>query len=256
MFGFFKKRRRARLRSAPMPREWLGIIKRNFPLYNRLPPEDQAELCGHIQVFVSEKHFEGCGGLDITDEIRLTIAAQACLLLLHRNSQYYRHLTSILVYPTAYLAKAINPDGLGVITEDEFPRLGEAWSHGTVVLSWDDVRHGAADIHDGQNVVLHEFAHVLDGETGDTEGAPVLEQRSRYVTWARVLGQAYEKLQRDTALGNPTVLNEYGATNPAEFFAVATEAFFEKPKQLKKKHPKLYDELRAFFKQDPVSYVR
>lgn len=255
MFHFFKKRRREKLRSAPFPAEWLRIIERNFPLYKRLPVADQDELRRHIQVFVGEKQFEGCGGLELSDEIRVTIAAQACLLLLHRDTNYYRDLTSILVYPSAYVPKVVDSAGLGVVTEDDDPRLGEAWSHGAVVLSWDDVRHGAADIHDGQNVVLHEFAHVLDGETGDTEGAPVLAHRSLYVAWARVLGQAYEKLQRDTALGNPTVLNKYGATNPAEFFAVATESFFEKPRQLKKKHPELYEELKVFFKQDPESYV-
>jgi Mlc titration factor MtfA (ptsG expression regulator) len=256
MFRFFNKRNRQKLRSTPFPPEWLGILEKNYPLYKRLPPADQEELRGHIQVFVGEKRFEGCGGLELTDEIRVTIAAQACLLLLHRNTNYYRHLTSILVYPSTYVAKIVKPGSLEIVTEADNPRLGEAWPHGTVVLSWDDIRRGAADIHDGHNVVLHEFAHVLDDETGAAEGAPVLARRSMYVAWARVLGRTYEELQRDTMLGNPTVLNKYGATNPAEFFAVATEAFFEKPTQLKKKHPELYDELEEFFRQDPETYFR
>lgn len=255
MLHFSKKRRRERLRSTPLPEGWVRIIEKNFPLYNILPPRDQEELRGHIQVFLAEKEFEGCGGLEITDEIRVTIAAQACLLLLHRDTEYYDGLTSILVYPSTYVAKAVTPGSLEVVTDSDHPRLGEAWSHGTVVLSWDDVRRGAADIHDGHNVVLHEFAHVLDDETGAAEGAPVLPRRSMYVAWARVLGRAYAELQRDTMLGHSTVLDKYGATNPAEFFAVATEAFFEKPTQLRKKHPELYDELKEFFQQDPETYV-
>ncbi|MEJ2721003.1 MAG: zinc-dependent peptidase [bacterium] len=255
MLHFSKKRRRERLRSTPLRADWVRIIERNFPLYSHLTPADQEELRGHIQVFLAEKRFEGCGGLEITDEIRVTIAAQACLLLLHRDADYYHGLTSILVYPSTYVAKTVMPGSLEITTDSTHPRLGEAWSHGTVVLSWDDVRRGAADIHDGHNVVLHEFAHVLDDETGAAEGAPVLPRRSMYVAWARVLGRAYTELQRDTMLGHPTVLDKYGATNPAEFFAVATEAFFEKPRQLRRKHPELYDELREFFQQDPETYV-
>jgi Mlc titration factor MtfA (ptsG expression regulator) len=231
------------------------MLERNFQLYQQLPPADQQELLGHIQVFLAEKHFEGCGGLEITEEIRLTIAAQACLLLLHRKTDYYPRLTSILVYPSAYVARVVEHSDAGIVSEGFDERIGEAWSHGTVVLSWDDVRHGAADIHDGHNVVLHEFAHQLDEESGAAEGLPVLEQRSMYVAWARVLGDAYERLRRDVELHRPTVLDEYGATDAAEFFAVVTECFFEKPMQLKRAHPELYEELRKFYRQDPAAYL-
>ncbi len=207
-----------------------------------------------MQVFIAEKHFEGCGGLDITDEIKVTIAAQACLLLLHRKTDYYPRLFSILVYPSAYVAKTVSHSPGGVVSEEFDARLGEAWAHGTVVLSWDDVRHGAADIHDCHNVTLHEFAHQLDQEDGSAEGAPVLESRSMYVAWARVLGDAFEQLRHATETGRPTLLDKYGATNPAEFFAVVTECFFEKPVELKRKHPELYEELKTFFHQDPVTY--
>ncbi|MFH1755332.1 MAG: M90 family metallopeptidase [Candidatus Latescibacterota bacterium] len=254
MLHYFKNKRRKRLREAPFPSGWLRIVEKNFPLYQRLPAEDRLELLGHIQVFLAEKHFEGCGGLDLTDEIKVTIAAQACLLLLHRNTNYYPRLLSILVYPSAYIVRDVT-DSSGGIEDEEFDVLqGEAWAHGAVVLSWDAVRRGAADFHDGQNVTLHEFAHQLDQEDGAVQGAPVLEHRSRYVTWARVLGEAFEKLQRATELGRPTVLDEYGATDPAEFFAVATESFFENPAELKRKHPELYEELKAFYRQDPVTY--
>ena len=201
MFGFFRNRRRERLRSQPFPPAWLTIIERNVSIYNRLPQADQRELQGHIQVFLSEKHFEGCGGLELTDEIKVTIAAQACLLLLHRETDYYPRLITILVYPHAYVARSVEPIGGGVVLEGETARLGEAWKEGVVVLSWDDVRRGASDLHDGHNVVLHEFAHQLDQQDGTADGAPILEHRSRYVTWARVLGADYEQLRRDTEQG-------------------------------------------------------
>jgi MtfA peptidase len=255
MFGLLKRRRRGRLRAAPFPPEWEQILRKNVPLYGRLPETDRRELHGHIHVFLAEKHFEGCGGLTLTDEIRVTIAAQACLLLLHRDTDYYCRLITILVYPSAYIARSVEPIGGGVVLEGEVARLGEAWRDGVVVLSWDDVRAGASDIHDGHNVVLHEFAHQLDQEDGAADGAPILEHRSRYVAWARVLGVEFEQLRRDAERGRPSVLDDYGATNPAEFFAVATECFFERPVRMKAKHPDLFEELKGYYRQDPVEFV-
>ena len=190
MFGMFRNRRRERLRSQPFPHSWLDMIKKNVPIYDRLPQADQRELQGHIQVFLAEKYFEGCGGLELTDEIKVTIAAQACLLLLHRETDYYPRLITILVYPHAYVAKSVEPIGGGVVQEGETARLGEAWKDGVVVLSWDDVRRGASGLHDGHNVVLHEFAHQLDQQDGSADGTPTLEHRSQYTTWARVLGRS------------------------------------------------------------------
>jgi Mlc titration factor MtfA (ptsG expression regulator) len=251
VFGFFKRRRRERLRSAPFPPAWVEIIEKNCPFYRRLSEPDRVELHGHIQVFLAEKHFEGCAGLELTDEIRLTIAAQACLLLLHRPTDDYPRLITILVYPSAYVAKGVQPLQGGFVLEGEQARLGEAWREGVVVLSWDDVKTGAADIRDGHNVVLHEFAHQLDQEDGAADGAPILDRRGQYVAWARVLGAEYERLRQESRRGRKSVLDQYGATQPAEFFAVATECFFEKPAQMKKKHPELYDELKEYYRQDP-----
>lgn len=252
MFRFFKKGRREELRATPFPPAWLAILEANNPYYSKLSAEDQNELRGHIQVFLSEKTFEGCGGLEITDEIRVTIAAQACLLLLHRDTDYYNRLYSVLVYPSAYKAKSVEPLAGGGVLVGEEGRLGEAWKDGVVVLSWDDVRRGASDIHDGHNVVLHEFAHQLDQEDRSADGAPILPKRSMYLAWARVLSAEYDQLRADATAGRKSVLDTYGATNPAEFFAVATECFFEKPAQLKKKHPELYLELQLFYQQDPA----
>jgi MtfA peptidase len=256
MFGFFKRRRRERLRSGPFPAAWIQIVEKNVPFYARLPEADRRELQGLIQIFLAEKYFEGCGGLELTDEIKVTIAAQACLLLLHRQTDVYPRLVTVLVYRSAYLVqRKTDRIGPGTILEGDAVHLGESWSSGVVVVSWDNVRARPADARRGQNLVLHEFAHQLDVEDGAANGAPVLDQLGQHTTWARVLNAEYERLRRETRLGRPTVLDEYGASDPAEFFAVATECFFEKPHVLRKRHPDLYDELKAFYRQDPARFT-
>ncbi len=254
MFGFFKRKRRRRLMKQPIPPDWRGIIERNVPYYRHLPPEDQRELQGLIQVFIAEKRFEGCGGLRMTDEIRVTIAAQSCILLLHRDTDIYPDLFSILVYPDAYVAPAPGRDRMGAITEDLEVRLGESWNRGAIVLSWSDTLHGAADIHDGHNVVFHEFAHQIDIEDGRADGAPRLPKAAMYTAWARVLGHEYRALIDSIEHRQRTLLDRYGAKSPAEFFAVITEFFFERPIELKVLHPELYEELKGFYRQDPASF--
>jgi Mlc titration factor MtfA (ptsG expression regulator) len=140
----------------------------------------------------------------------------------------------------------------GVLVEGEDVRLGESWHHGSVVLSWDDVRRSAADVHDGHNVVLHEFAHQLDSSGARGDSTPVLQSRSSFIAWARILQRDYRKLRDEVSRNSPTLLDEYGAVNPAEFFAVATECFFEIPKELQRLHPQLYEELKRFYQQDPA----
>jgi Mlc titration factor MtfA (ptsG expression regulator) len=176
------------------------------------------------------------------------------MLLLNRDSDVYPKLFSILVYPDAYKTGKSSLFRPEEQDNAEEVRLGESWKTGSVVLAWDHVRHGATDRKDGHNLVLHEFAHQLDQEDGRSDGAPILEQRSHYIPWARVLSSEYERLRERTRGGRKTVMDRYGATNPAEFFAVATETFFEKPKQMKKKHPELYEELKNYYKIDPVTW--
>ncbi len=252
VFGFFKRRRRDHLRSAPFPPAWRAIIEKNVPFHAFLPEADRRELQGLVQVFLAEKNFEGCGGLELNDEIKVTIAAQACVLLLHRETNIFPRLTSILVYPSAYVAKAVEPIGGGVVLEGEQVRLGEAWKDGVAIVSWDDVRATALGHNYGKNLVLHEFAHLLDMEDGAADGTPILERRDQYEAWVRILGEEYERLRRDSTFDRYTALDTYGATNSAEFFAVATEAFFEKPGVLQKRHPELYEELKSFYRQDPA----
>ena len=263
MFSYFRKRRRSKLRRRPFPKAWLEIIQANVPVFLRMPDEAQSELLEHVQVFLHEKRFEGCGGLEITDEIRVTIAAQACVLLVHRESRYFPKLRSILVYPNAYVTKATSWSEDGTLTEEASHRLGESWGTGSVVLSWNASEGGAASPHDGNNVVFHEFAHQLDQEDGHADGAPILgrrltrtEQRSMYSSWARIMQSEYDQLQDLVERGKHTLIDDYGATNPAEFFAVATETFFEKPRLLRKRHADLYQQLQQYYRQDPASWKR
>jgi Mlc titration factor MtfA (ptsG expression regulator) len=255
VFGFLKERRRMRLREQRVPAAWRAIVERNLPIFRRLPPADQAELLGHVQVFLSEKIFEGCGGLELTDEIRITIAAQACLLLLHRDTDYYPWLTTILVYPSGYAVDVEESVAPGIWEERDDHRLGHTGRRlSAMVLAWDSAKHGAADPADGDNLVLHEFAHQLDFENAAVDGTPALETRAEYLAWGRVMGAEFEALRAAEEADAPTVLDTYGTENPAEFFAVATEAFFERPRALKSRHPNLYAELQRFFRQDPTGY--
>lgn len=252
MFDFLKRRKHAAIVAEPFPEAWREIVERDVAYAAKLSAEERKTLEGLVQIFIAEKSFEGCGGLELTDEIRVTIAAHACLLILHRDSaDVYPGLDSILVYPSAYRASSKKREGL-VVIESEDARLGESWTRGAVVLAWDHVLRSARQLG-GDNVALHEFAHQLDAADGTVDGAPDLGSRARYASWARVLGEEFKELSERLHAGRGSDIDAYGATNPPEFFAVVTEMFFEKPEQLKKRHPELYAELAAFYKQDPAA---
>jgi Mlc titration factor MtfA (ptsG expression regulator) len=245
---------RLRLRraiNAPFPAEWVALLEENIEVYRRLPMPLRMQLRKLIKQFLYQKHFSGAGGLEITDEIRVTIAAEACMLILNRPSGVYRGLRYIIVYPSAFVADHGSTDGSGVVNHGPRGLLGESWQNGKVILAWDSVLHGSKNFLDGQNVVLHEFAHQLDSETGSANGAPLLGGSSSYASWAGVLSGEFEKLQRKSRRGRRSLMDHYGATNPAEFFAVATETFFEKPRQMEKHHNELFETLKAYYRIDP-----
>ena len=247
--------RRAKLRRRPFPDAWREILRRRVPYFRRLPADLQLQLKRHIQVFLAEKPFVGCVGLEVTEEMRVTIAAQACLLLLNRRRpDYFPNLRQILVYPGAFIVDRVSTDGAGVLQESRQVLSGESWSQGQVILSWDDVIDGAAVVDDGRNVVIHEFAHQLDQHNGHANGAPLLIGRSRYERWARVLGEEFARLQERASQGLPSLFSYYGATNPAEFFAVASEVFFEQAGRMRVEHPEMYSEFRRFYRIDPLSW--
>jgi len=250
-----RNRRLKQSAAMPFPDEWERILERNISLYRYLPDALREQFHNDIKIFITEKHFEGLGGLELTDEIKVTIAAEASMLLLNRKNSDYSGLSSILVYPSAYVTKQNTAIGGGLYIEGQSVRLGESWLHGSVVLVWDNVRQGAMNFQDGHNVALHEFAHQLDQEDGIADGAPILEKRSSYATWARIMSKEYEQLRSNIEHHKKSIMDNYGATNPAEFFAVATETFFEKPGQMKKKAPDLYAELAGFYKVDPIEWL-
>jgi MtfA peptidase len=252
MFGL-KTRRRERLRATPFPELWMAILGRNVPYYARLSRADRAELCGNIQVFLAEKNFEGCGGLELTEEIKITVAAYACVLLLHRAHDFYPRLQSVLVYPDAYAVPVTRRGPGNMLLEDSEVRAGESWGSGAVVVSWNHSLCRPGDLAGGHNVILHEFAHQLDQEDGVVNGAPLLPTTSMYRTWARILGREFQNLAADAEADRPTLLDKYGASNPAEFFAVVTECFFERPQPLRDRHPELYAALQAYYRQNPAA---
>jgi Mlc titration factor MtfA (ptsG expression regulator) len=253
-YPLFVKWQRDRLMAQQFPKSWLSIIESNLSIYRSLTSEQQKELLGYIQVFLKEKQFIGCLGLQITEEIKVTIAAIACLLLFSDRKTYFPNLRSVLVYPHAYIVNELIMNSY-VVEERRVARLGESWTRDQLVLSWEQVQQDILNWKDGHNVILHEFAHQLDQEDGQAEGVPILPRALDYEVWKQVMSAEYLQLCDRVENGQKTVLDSYGATNPAEFFAVATETFFEKPKQLKQKHPSLYELLQRYYRLDPRQWL-
>ncbi|MEC5033258.1 MAG: zinc-dependent peptidase [Oscillatoria sp. PMC 1051.18] len=251
---FLIKQRRQRIRNKLLSPLENAIIANSLPIYDRLNSDERRRLQGHIQVFLAEKQFIGCGGLQITTEIKLAIAATACLLLLNEREKYFPSLRTIIIYPTAYIVKQNTAISNYVVAESEVVRLGESWTKDQLVLSWEQVQRDTKNWRDGHNVILHEFAHQLDQEKGNANGVPLLKKKADYHTWTQVMTREYQQLCFDVEKGRKTVMNSYGATAPAEFFAVATETFFEKPKQLLQKHPQLYQILQNYYQLDPLQW--
>ncbi len=241
MFGFIRNWKRKKLKQKPFPPEWVGILDRHLPFYEDLDDEDREIFHTHLKIFVWEKIFIGAKGLEVTDEHRVVISAAAVRLIQNLDISYYDRLTEIVVYPHDYTHK----DTTGVI-------LGEAHSWGIVVLSWPAVLRGLHNPCDGWDTASHEFAHVLDRDGGAFDGTPVLRADGHYSAWADVMALHYEKLKGGSNRER-RVMRDYGATNEAEFFAVATEAFFEKSTEMKRLTPELYEELKQFYGVDPVS---
>ena len=246
----YRAQHRQQVFNSAFPAQWLVYVQQNISLYRRLPEDLQQQLLGHIQVFLVEKRFYGFEGLQITDEIRVTVAAQACILQLNRPATYFPGFSSIYMYPASYRVKEQRGEG-GLSISKESIRLGESWQRGPVVLSWRDALQGGLNEEDGQNVVIHEFAHKLDEENGRVDGLPPLSETAQFKTWSQVLGREFGQLQKRR---DRSVIDRYGASNAQEFFAVVTETFFEKPEQLQEKHAELYDEFKKFYRLDPVSW--
>lgn len=248
--------KRKKIQQQPFPAAWRQILKQRMPYFRALPADLQLQLKKLILVFVAEKDFVGCAGLVVTDEMKVTIAAQACLLLLNKPPHYYPKLKQILIYPAAFVVPTQQADAAGVVSETSQLRLGESWQSGRMVLSWVDTLQSAAICNDGHNLVIHEFAHQLDQLKGQATGAPLLRSSAAYQQWSRVLSEEFDRLQRQLAEGQATLFDPYAATNAAEFFAVISEVFFEQPDLFAAQHPALYQQLKAFYALDPLSWAQ
>ncbi len=258
MLGWFSKKRRQKLMTMPFSSGWEDMIRRNMIHFILLDDVERKHLKELIQVFITEKSWEGCGGLELTDEIRVTISAQACLLLLNIPHNYYENVETIIVYPSdvvlperklGFFENTLEP------LEPDYPVSGQAFEQGPVILAWDAILKGGRRPEYGFNVVYHEFAHKLDMQDGVADGTPRLRDRAEYRDWIKTCSREYIRLLKDLHQGNPTFLDEYGATDEVEFFAVATEHFFSQPRQMIKAAPELYRVLREFYGQDPAKWI-
>lgn len=248
MFGWLKQRRREKLRARPFPDHWESLLHEHVPYYDKLPGDARERLRGHMQVFLAEKNFEGCGGLSLTDRERIVVAAYACLLILNRESDYYPGLYSILIYPEAFVPRRYDPESMQFEEDSDDLHEGESWGVGTVVLSWDDVCVDA-EFFDGRNVVLHEFAHQLYDNDELLLPDPAASE-----AWMQVFEKHFESHVSAVSRGLRTFLDDYGAEDDAEFFSVVTEAFFERPQKFRTRHPELYRQFCAYYAQDPAEY--
>lgn len=252
-FGWFKNRRRRKVLEQPPPSAWLAAISENVRHYARLKPAEQARVRDLVQIFLAEKNWEGCNGLKLTDEMKVVIAAEVGVLVAGFEPMYFDDVLSILVYPEGYVAPKQSVVRGGIVVEEDSARLGEAWYRGPVVLTWSEALASAHGTNRGQNVVLHEFAHQLDMLNGrNADGMPPMKS-DRLPRWTQVLNAQYRRLVNDYEHGRGSVLDSYGTTNMAEFFAVTTETFFERPSALKHHLPDLYEVFRDFYRQDPAA---
>lgn len=253
LFSWWRRRRRRGLRTRAFPDDWEDVLRTNFPRVERLGAEAGQKLRGDVQILVAEKNWEGVFGQDMNDEVCVTVAAQAAWLVLGLDVSAFDNVLSILVYPDAYSAPEQFTISNGIAIEGRSQRLGEAWYRGPVVLSWPDVLQGGRNPGSGRNLVFHEFAHQLDMLNGrQVDGVPPLDSPELAERWEHVVSREYQQLQRDCRFGRSGLLDCYGATNPAEFFAVATETFFQQPVRMRRRHPELYRVFCDYFRQDPA----
>ena len=258
MFQWFIDRRRKKLTQCPFPPLWEDIIRRNVAHYCMLEDAERAHLRALIQVFIAEKNWEGAGGLELIDEIRVTISAQACLLLLGLPHNYYKNVESIIVYPSTVVPPQRKPgffENTIAPVESALPIIGQAFCQGPVIIIWDAALRGGRHPEFGHNVIYHEFAHKLDMLDGMADGTPPLRNRAEYRDWAQICSREYLRLKQRTEKGKRSFLDAYAATNEAEFFAVATEQFFDQPRLMIKHSPDLYQVLKKYYCQDPSERV-
>ncbi len=255
MWTWWKRLRRARLVGSPFPRQWLAYSN-DIRLYTWLPESAQKKLQRIIRILVAEKHWEGCGGMQVDDRVKVTIAAQAALLVLKFHEVYFEATPTVLVYPDTYWAPHKEPLGSGVVLEGWQARDGEAWYRGPVILSWNEVLAAASGESDGRNVVIHEFAHQLDMLDGEADGTPPVSSLREKNRWRSVCQKARRSSLASVEIGSELLFDEQALESSAEFFAVTCEYFWMNPRKLKYYWPQLYELWQSYFRQDPAAFVR
>ncbi len=257
LFDFFKNRRRERvLRKTHLDdAEWNRALN-DYSFTRALNSDERARLKQLTILFLAEKPINGAGNLNIDNGARLAIAIQACMLILNLDLDWYKTWTEVILYPGGFVTRHEEVDEAGVVHVVEQPMSGESWPNGTVVLSWTDVQQaGQAENEGGYNVVIHEFAHQIDMLNGEANGFPPLHKTMSRKQWAAVFSQAYEHFCKRVDDWEDTVIDEYAAENPAEFFAVISEAFFEAPLAVRNEYSDVYAQLALFYRQDPAARV-
>ena len=253
MFAFLKKRRRHKLLSIPFPEHWQSLLNEVI-FYHHLSDTEQSRLRDSMRIFIAEKTWEGSRDLVVTEQMQVTVAAQACLLVLGMDDFFFDNVPTVLILPEDFVRTEKHGLGGDLYLEADSERIGEADHRGQVVLSWADVLYEARNPGQGANLVIHEFAHQLDMLNGEFNGVPLLPAGLKN-RWQSIMSREFARLARQAELGNEnTLLDTYGANNPAEFFAVVSECFFDLPVPLQSEHPKLYALLRDYFRQDPASW--
>ncbi|MEL7729044.1 M90 family metallopeptidase [Citromicrobium bathyomarinum] len=249
---YSKQRKRKALLASSLTTQQRAVVEKLVPLVRRLPPQVRSALEGKMNLFLDQITFRGQNGLEVTEEMELSIAAQACLLVVN-SPVWYDTLRNVLLYPSAFLTNR-DTHGDGVVYENQHATLGESWARGPVILSWDHALQGGLDAQDGHNVVIHEFAHQLDSLSGHTNGIPLLRKGQTYAGWERAMLDAYQDQVQRVQNGERTLIDPYGASNHQEFFAEAIVTFFERPRELRDQVPALYDQLATLLALDPAGW--
>ena len=255
MWSWFRNwRRRRLLHRTRLPESVWRSAQAAFPLLQRLSASQQQRLRDLAVLFLHEKSIEGARGFRLSDEMRLLLAMQACLPILGLDLDWYAGWVSVIVYPDRFVPERQDTDEAGVVHANRRVLSGEAWLHGPVILSWSDIA-GTRRL-DGDNVVIHEFAHKLDMRNGAVNGMPPLHRDMSPAEWSRAFSAAYADFERRVQQGDELYgINPYAAESPAEFFAVLSEAFFEIAQALRALYPEVYRQMSLFYRQDPAAAV-
>lgn len=248
-----RRRHRQALAAQPFPRQWRLVLRERWLLYRYLPVDVRFALQRQLQIMMASTEFYGCNGLEVTETMRLLTLAQAALLYRNISQDQLASFPTVLLYPDAFVREGELTDELGLVSRQRHIMLGESWQQGRVILSWSDIEQDLRRL-DGHNLVIHEYAHQIDGYDGSMNGVPMLPNETQYRRWTRVMTAAFEDVNHQVQWGESPI-DPYASTNPAEFFAVVSEYFFSQPDLLQRLYPEVYTLLAGFYRQQPLEWL-